>query len=301
MADVPCALRCDNRASSERVSGKDASIFECVVCGRYTISALLRELLPAADDDDAKLLPYVRAHTRQAAEGGQTAELTNDNWRDLARGHANTPVATKLRKLLELVAKRSRRPGEDVEIRRDLIYPLVDAVSAEEVQYLIDHLLERGFLDKSRFHDYFVLLVEGWASLEPAPGGIPGRGFVAMSFDPSLSDAYTQGIQPAIKDDCGFDPIRVDLIHHNGKICDRIVAEIRLAQFVVADFTLHRAGVYFEAGFAMGLGRPVIWTCRKDDLLNAHFDTRQYNHIEWETPGELRHKLADRINATIAR
>jgi hypothetical protein len=301
MAEVPCALRCEHQARSERVSGKDIYIFECAVCGRYTISGLLVALLGAADADDAKLLPHLRAHTRQAPEGGQTAELTNDNWRDLARGHAHTPVATKLRKLLELVAKGSRRLGDEVEIRPDLIYPLVDAVSAEEVHYLIDHLLKRRLLDKGRFHDHVVLSVEGWASLEPAPGGIPGRGFVAMSFEPSLNDVYTQGIHPAIKDDCGFDPIRVDLIHHNGKICDRIVAEIRLAQFVVADFTLHRAGVYFEAGFAMGLGRPVIWTCRKDDLPNAHFDTRQYNHIEWETPGELRHKLADRINATIAR
>jgi nucleoside 2-deoxyribosyltransferase len=121
-----------------------------------------------------------------------------------------------------------------------------------------------------------------------------------MSFDPTLDTAYTEGIQPAVSD-CGFAPVRIDRVHHNEKICDRILAELRLAQFMVADFTLHRAGVYFEAGFAMGLGRPVIWTCRKDDLPNAHFDTRQYNHIEWETPSELRAKLVDRIRATIQR
>ena len=57
--------------------------------------------------------------------------------------------------------------------------------------------------------------------------------------------------------------------------------------------------IHFEAGLAMGLGRPVIWTCRKDDFENTHFDTRQYNHIVWETPEDLREKLADRIRATI--
>ena len=33
---------------------------------------------------------------------------------------------------------------------------------------------------------------------------------------------------------------------------------------VVADFTGHRGGVYFEAGFARGLGIPVVWTCHKE-------------------------------------
>jgi len=96
-----------------------------------------------------------------------------------------------------------------------------------------------------------------------------------------------------------MDPIRIDRVHHNEKICDKIVAEIRTCQFLIADVTLQRAGVYFEAGFAMGLGRQVIWTCRDDDLKNVHFDTRQYNHIVWKEPGDLRMQLADRIKATI--
>ena len=128
---------------------------------------------------------------------------------------------------------------------------------------------------------------------------IPGRCFVAMSIHPSLDDAYQNGIWLAVKDDCDMDPIRIDLLHHNEKICDKIIAEIRMSQFAIADVTLQRPGVYFEAGFAMGLGRPVIWTCRKDDLANVHFDTRQYNHIVWERPEDLREKVTDRIKATI--
>jgi hypothetical protein len=44
---------------------------------------------------------------------------------------------------------------------------------------------------------------------------------------------------------------------------------------------------------------PVIFTCRKDAIDKVHFDTRQYNHIVWETPEELRDRLAKRISATI--
>ncbi len=58
-------------------------------------------------------------------------------------------------------------------------------------------------------------------------------------------------------------------------------------------------GVYYEAGFAEGLGIPVIRTVRKDSLGELHFDTRQYNHIVYESQDELRVKLKNRIMATI--
>ena len=63
--------------------------------------------------------------------------------------------------------------------------------------------------------------------------------------------------------------------------------------------TGQRQGVYFEAGYALGMGIPVIWTCRSDEIDKCHFDTRQYNHIVWETAGDLKEKLTNRILATI--
>jgi nucleoside 2-deoxyribosyltransferase len=92
----------------------------------------------------------------------------------------------------------------------------------------------------------------------------------------------------------------VDRKEHNEDINDFMIAEIRKSKFMVADFTDHKHGVYFEAGMMMGLGRPVIFTCREDQLGKAHFDTRQYSHIIWNTPEELREKLKRRIQATIA-
>ena len=64
-------------------------------------------------------------------------------------------------------------------------------------------------------------------------------------------------------------------------------------------FESARGGVYFEAGFAKGLGREVIWTVRKDRLSYVHFDTRQYNHIVWSDESDLRNQLSKRISATL--
>jgi nucleoside 2-deoxyribosyltransferase len=68
---------------------------------------------------------------------------------------------------------------------------------------------------------------------------------------------------------------------------------------VVADFTGQRGGVYYEAGYAAGRGIPVVWSCRKDQIKDLHFDIRQYNCIDWETPAELARRLESRITAVI--
>lgn len=133
-----------------------------------------------------------------------------------------------------------------------------------------------------------------------------------------MSNFYDNGIKLAIED-AGYDCMRIDNQEHNNRIDDEIIAEIRKSRFVVADFTAGccemcdtckhstncldkvrpRGGVYFEAGYANGLGIEVIWTVRKDQLDQVHFDARQYNFIDYETAEELRTRLRNRIKATI--
>ena len=102
-----------------------------------------------------------------------------------------------------------------------------------------------------------------------------------------------------------YEAVRIDRKEHVNKIDDEIIAELRRARFVVADFTHGdggpRGGVYYEAGFAHGRNIPVIFSCRKDVIEKVHFDTRQYNHIVWELLklDEFRRGLATRICAVI--
>jgi hypothetical protein len=51
----------------------------------------------------------------------------------------------------------------------------------------------------------------------------------------------------------------------------------------------------------MGLGLPVFWTCRQDDLDKLHFDIRQYNCIDWADPPSLQTRLTRRIEAVLGR
>ena len=182
-------------------------------------------------------------------------------------------------------------------------YPVADCVDHLEFTVYLQHFLERGLLthdDQAGAEWRVTPTIDGWQTVEPrAPvGGIPGRCFVAMSFAQSLDEAYTLGIKPAIEE-LGFTPVCMKEVATNEGITDRILSEIRLAQFVVADFTENRGGVYFEAGFARGMGRPVISACRRSDLPNLHFDTKHFGHVVWDTPADLRQALAASIRANI--
>jgi nucleoside 2-deoxyribosyltransferase len=143
----------------------------------------------------------------------------------------------------------------------------------------------------------------GWIRFEGfAKEQASHQGFVAMWFNDEMTRAFEEGIAPAIID-AGYSPMRIDNKQHVNKVDDEIIAEIRRSRFVVSDFTCEpekpRGGVYFEAGFAMGLAIPVIWTVKDTSLKDLHFDTRQYSHIVWKNSADLREQLVKRIGAVL--
>lgn len=285
--------------------GSDHHI-SCPLCGdfRFTIE-FHRDF--RNDGTGREMARFISAAARQASEAGRPITLTAENWRNLAEAHQSVSISRKVESVLRFFASKCGSPGR-VTSKFDfyLDYPVADCLDSHEfrqyVEYLVDKkLLKEFWSDDGESVQGYEPTIDGWQTVEPtlAAGGEPGRCFVAMSFSKELDDAYSVGIKPAIES-CAMKcvclrdgPARPD------GITDRILSEIRLAQFTVADFTEQNLGVYFEAGFAKGLGRDVIWTCRADEVGKLHFDTRHLGHILWKTPEDLRAKLADSIRANI--
>jgi len=168
-----------------------------------------------------------------------------------------------------------------------------------------------------------ILTLEGHLHVESMGATVSEspRIFVAMWFgSEETTRLYEKAIAPAISD-AGYAPVRIDNKEHNEKIDDEILAEIRRAKAVVVDMTCGlakpqgwgssevagapRGGVYYEAGFAKGLGIPVIWTVKKEiaDTENVvHFDVRQYAQLRWTNDLKgFRDRLRFRIEATLGR
>lgn len=174
----------------------------------------------------------------------------------------------------------------------------------DELAYLIrDFLVSETGVVMLKLEGDLCITPKGWAQLEARRQSSPTSqiGFIAMWFNDSVNNAW-KAIDEGIRN-AGYEPLRIDQKQHNNKIDDEIVASIRRSKFLVGDFTGQRGGVYFETGLAMGLGLPVIWLCRNDDLKDTHFDTRQYNFIVWDAEEliDLSKNLQNRIEATIGR
>ena len=219
----------------------------------------------------------------------------------------NLPVHERADRLLKAISSHSPYIGFDVYVSEQFIgwnlLACSECINQAEVDLLINYLIENSWLAPA-LPGQVLITVQGYsrlAELENQPL-VSTQAFIAMWFDPSMEQAYQEGIKPGVEN-AGFKPLRIDKKEHNNKIDDEIIAELRRSQFVVADFTQGetgaRGGVYYEAGFAQGLGVPVIFCCREDAIKEVHFDTRQYNHIVWKEPTDLRDALAKRISAVI--
>jgi len=132
--------------------------------------------------------------------------------------------------------------------------------------------------------------------------------FIATQFEWPENDTIRVEAIEAIKRACRACGYEAEVVgqDHTGNITDRIIADIRRSQFVVAELTYNNRGVYFESGFARGIGRPVFHVMREgfthgDDKegKKVHFDIQQVMYRTWSEPSDLETQLKDWITATV--
>lgn len=273
---------------------------DCSGCGKYRISGTLYATgFPLADSERYRLSYVLKQRT---IDGLAPLELTTHTLPALLAGLPNPATHEKAGILLLSFARLHPKPGGPAfrfdEVRE---YSLACARDDQEALFFLAGL-QAANLISSQGERRYAITHTGWAEAARLAAGTPAtskRCFVALRFREDMLAVYESGIAPAIER-AGFEPRIANEPKHNEQIDARIVAEIRQARFVVADVTYAPTGVYFEAGYALGHGRQVIWTCREDrEKEDMHFDTRQYNHILWQDADHLRKELYVRIVATI--
>jgi nucleoside 2-deoxyribosyltransferase len=310
LTDKLCPL-CQTHCISVPYNDNSAFDFECTICGSFSITRIaLRHLREHEELQDYKVmisciirenaikgLPEIKILYSPNESSGYTIQQLIDAY--------PKSFSERSDRVLQNLARLTKFTGRGVRLN-PTDYPVffVDDLGIDSINFMIDYLLSENLIKMDApvpgLPSSFILTSTGWKriyQLQNETNKESKQGFIAMWFNPEMNNASAI-IHKAIEDS-GFQPKRIDNHESNQKICDEIIAEIRKSKFVVCDFTGQRGGVYFEAGFAMGLGIPVIWMCRKDYFDNLHFDTRQYSHIEWEREDEIYSKLLKRIQATI--
>jgi len=301
-----CILCGKNLEEKIPLENQDKYQTKCSTCGIYLSNDESDGHITANYPFQKKAL--ISIYARDLFENGFPPPDLNsltDNEDDLARiisKYKHKSLIEKLNNLILYLAKHTTYFEEPITVFSANAYPLTFSPNEEEFKSLRDYGIKSG-LFKMVYHgdlDTLALTWNGWHKYEEIKSNkVPSNiCFIAMNIHDSLNNIYDNGIVPAIIE-TKHDPLRIDREEFNDDVFDLIISSINRCKFMIADFTNQRPNVYLEAGYARGLGKPVIHTCKRDQLGDTHFDVRQNNFICWDGPEDLKDKLINRIRATI--
>jgi len=282
--------------------------------GKYVYHDELR--LPGGPLDQLDKFGKARLTTwlvNKRKEGEERPVITSENIRSARRGRKML-MKQRLGRILQFLENNGGpiiiSPGPSHAALDDKVaayYQLLahsESIEWSDLKELLFNLEEKGLILRLPapilVGRRYSLTVDGTMYLDELRDKTPDsdKVFVAMWFDQTLDHAYDKAIDPAIRE-AGYVPKRADKEQFVHQIYDWIIEEIGQARFVVADFSQGedgpRGGVYYEVGYAHGLGRDVVFTCREKDAEKIHFDTNHYNHILWKTEDDLKKRLKERI------
>jgi hypothetical protein len=208
--------------------------------------------------------------------------------------------------ILWLGEKTTPGKGEWIEPSRH--QSIMGAATAEGFSLVVKRLINLGLIEGEISSGLdgitqleAVLTFDGWDYYDQLNRGAQDsrKAFMAMKYgDPDLDHIVNEYFRSAVAA-TGFQLYRLDDTPKAGLIDDRLRIGIKTSRFLISDLTHENAGAYWEAGYAEGLGKPVIYTCEesKFESQKTHFDTNHHLTVIWnKTRPEI---AAEKLKATI--
>lgn len=138
--------------------------------------------------------------------------------------------------------------------------------------------------------------------------------FIAMSFNPAINNIYNAIVAAITQAECEVVSMKSRI--HNKQIVPEMLRLIKESKILVMDISEPNFGAYYEAGYAQGMGKEVVFTCKSDvmkkdkfpcsdnydkecDFLKKyskpHFDIAQKQILVWEDEADLTKQLTEWI------
>jgi nucleoside 2-deoxyribosyltransferase len=312
----------------EKENAESCTIFICEVCGRFQMDCSFSNELYLNEEQKLILRNYYRSLAKNDPK--RLIVLTSKNIDNiLSNIYYPKNLVEKVDNVLAYFVSKTKTFGQQILIssKEELLTPLF-CTSVEELNRIITYLLSEKYLTYPvrtlESPERYIVTMEGLKYYQEYEKRVlrdknkSRQCFVAMWFNdnaehehykPNMQNVYSVAIKPAIEYEDNFISIKIDNVEHCNDINDEMISQIRKSRFMVADLTGYRGGVYWEAGFAEGLGIPVIYTCHEQwlnsnkdlEIEGVHFDLNHRNMILWneENLDEFKQKLINRIGATV--
>ena len=290
------------------------TFFSCYRCGDFAFSNVLIKdisgILQRNKNADVKISHALRMMQRSNNKVG----LSTTNIEAILKNPLPRPQE-QADLLIRWVAERSDNIGDMVSIGKlEHALSIIGAKNITGFTLVLTHVLEKdGFLKEEFEGNYklgksnykLALTFDGWEYYETLLKGKATyrKAFMAMEFgDPVLNEVLERVFKPSVKM-AGFELFKSDDEPRAGLIDDQMRVDIQSSDFLIADLTHDNLGAYWEAGYAEGLGKPVIYTCEREkfDSQKTHFDTNHHLTVVWDkqSPEHAGDLLKATIRATL--
>lgn len=283
-----------NDVTVERDARRDRWEVECPRCGHFYITDTCSAVLGNPSRGNGLLAKdiakaAVGCWLREQQKLGYVPILDTNVVPKLAEELRFPSVSDQIEAVLQLVGEKSDGPGDVVDLDSFIDQYAVGASTENAIEMLVEQLESRDLVRAknlpSSYHEganfRTRLTVQGWLAFEELKRGKTSgrRAFMAMPFGKAdLEPTWLDTLRAAVKA-TGFTLHRVDDNPKPGSIDDQIRLQIKQARFLIVELTHANNGAYWEAGYAEGLGKPVIYSCHKDH--KPHFDVDHSLRIVW--------------------
>lgn len=117
--------------------------------------------------------------------------------------------------------------------------------------------------------------------------------FVVIAFHESMEPVYA--LLKELGNNFNLKVIRVKDVKDDFRITDRIISLINRSKFIIADLSLEKPNVYFELGYARGIGKRIITICNKRS--DIHFDVKDWTCLFYSDMDDLRKNILPRFES----
>ena len=313
MTHVRCPI-CDN-PNCDFLPGSQWGypIYDCPRCGSYAVVGTANGILPGLLQNNSINGSVLSHMIRRAQRPGEPVTIFES---DLDGYRNASPLPTpreQVDNVVTWVGVNQQTPADFAPCQIASLAAISGAAIAGPGEGACQWLL--NFLEYEKLVEFrpnepsgrvaLKLTMKGWDRFEELKrDNVTSRvAFMAMQFnDATLEKVLTECFKPAVAK-AGFQLRPLNEAQPAGLIDNQIRAAIRRARFVVADLSHDNNGAYFEAGFAEGIGLPVIYTCERQKFTarKTHFDTNHMVTIPWDVKKleEAGSKLTATIRATL--
>ncbi len=275
---------------------------DCPVCGRFGISEEAWEDFLDPETGAGHLLSElcrVRLAHRIRTGVGSTASTPVNMTRDfishfIADGCLGPTPAEQAINIIKYIGGEVSLSGHRLNTLPVDFFTIIGAPNPTLAGELAMELRERGLIDGIPHGSLNTppsllqinLTLDGWEQYESEKLGkiSSNYGFIAMKFyDPALDSFVADIVKPAVKAGIGYDLFDMRDVAQAGIIDNIMRGQIRDSAFVIVDLTHDNFGAYWEAGYAEGLGKPVVYICerKKFESKGTHFDTNHCTTVVW--------------------